>query len=910
VGSPRIAWKAAALAAACALVAVARAAALDPPNPHDPCSVAGRDTCGTTGVGFYRTYSYGIRWFGDYKGLPDGTRGFCIDLGYWYPKTSYRYALEASPVLRNSAGREVPLVNRQKMAYAAWMFGRTRNPSRQAAVMLYIHSLMGDARPGEVDPHAVGAHIASIYDTVAADARRYHGPYRLVGSFDGRLKAGEPATGTLRLVSATGAALPGVEFQLGPQGAAGVPHTVTADAQGVARFTFRPAASAAATIDVVAKAPASVPSVYRPAVEPAATNAQRLLEATSQEVKGTVSAPVSRNRITVSTVATPTEVVAGHIVRDRVTIAGASASWHGQVTVTIHGPFASASLTDCTKKAWQGTFVAHGPGTYVTPKAAVRLSGWYAFEVAVPGDATTAGARSGCDEESERFFAQAQPTVSTLVSSDSVAPGTPIFDRLTVGSLAGTTVTATVDLFGPFRSRPAIDCGGAPVWTGAVTAAANGTYKTGTFTPTVAGYYTYRAQVETTETVVGSQSPCGEDTETTFVKPSPKVTTRASAAVTRPGSEILDNVVVTGSGALTLTIELDLFGPFSARSEIGCDGTPLWTGTVTARGDGTYQSGRVTVDRAGYYVFRESIPETPDSAGFTGKCGLVSETVLASSHPTLATQVADDVVRPGDALSDRILVSGLGQTEAAVEVQLFGPFASRAAIDCTGKAYDQTVVTAQGDGELRTPPMKVTKAGFYAFHETLLARDNVAQVETGCGETTETALGAPAIITGRGDRTHLVSVRVDRPNAPARIQVPSLGIDAPVEAAGIDIRQGVLAVPADIHETGWWADGAAPGDAKGSVVIAGHVDSAKAGVGAFFTLKSAHRGTVVEVTSADGKKRSYKVTSVRVMAKAQLPTAIWSQAGPNHLVLVTCGGPFDAATRHYRDNVVVTAVPA
>jgi len=28
------------------------------------------------------------------------------------------------------------------------------------------------------------------------------------------------------------------------------------------------------------------------------------------------------------------------------------------------------------------------------------------------------------------------------------------------------------------------------------------------------------------------------------------------------------------------------------------------------------------------------------------------------------------------------------------------------------------------------------------------------------------------------------------------------------------------------------------------------------------------------------------------------------------LRLVTCGGEFDASRRHYRDNVVVTAVPA
>jgi hypothetical protein len=47
-----------------------------------------------------------------------------------------------------------------------------------------------------------------------------------------------------------------------------------------------------------------------------------------------------------------------------------------------------------------------------------------------------------------------------------------------------------------------------------------------------------------------------------------------------------------------------------------------------------------------------------------------------------------------------------------------------------------------------------------------------------------------------------------------------------------------------------------------------------------------------------------------MMPKAQLPTDIWSQKGHNHLELVTCGGTFDAAAGHYRDNIVVTAVPA
>ena len=46
-----------------------------------------RNTCGTTGKGSYRTYGYGLRWFGDYRGAIAGVDGpaFCIDLRYWYP---------------------------------------------------------------------------------------------------------------------------------------------------------------------------------------------------------------------------------------------------------------------------------------------------------------------------------------------------------------------------------------------------------------------------------------------------------------------------------------------------------------------------------------------------------------------------------------------------------------------------------------------------------------------------------------------------------------------------------------------------------------------------------------------------------------------------------------------------------
>src|SRR3954451_19021076 len=88
------------------------ASAAEPPNQHDPCSRAGRDSCGTTGKGAYRNYRYGVRWFGDYRGAVAGVSGgtFCIDLRYWYPSKAFGYEQRSAAGLRNRAGEAVPAV--------------------------------------------------------------------------------------------------------------------------------------------------------------------------------------------------------------------------------------------------------------------------------------------------------------------------------------------------------------------------------------------------------------------------------------------------------------------------------------------------------------------------------------------------------------------------------------------------------------------------------------------------------------------------------------------------------------------------------------------------------------------------------------------------------------------------------
>jgi hypothetical protein len=44
--------------------------------------------------------------------------------------------------------------------------------------------------------------------------------------------------------------------------------------------------------------------------------------------------------------------------------------------------------------------------------------------------------------------------------------------------------------------------------------------------------------------------------------------------------------------------------------------------------------------------------------------------------------------------------------------------------------------------------------------------------------------------------------------------------------------------------------------------------------------------------------------------KSKIPLdRYFARDGRVRLTLITCGGPFDRRTRHYRDNVVVTAEP-
>lgn len=174
--------------------------------------------------------------------------------------------------------------------------------------------------------------------------------------------------------------------------------------------------------------------------------------------------------------------------------------------------------------------------------------------------------------------------------------------------------------------------------------------------------------------------------------------------------------------------------------------------------------------------------------------------------------------------------------------------------------------------------------------------------QPGVGKATDPTGGATATPT---TGTTQEATRADWvPGAPRRVVIPALGVRAavlPIEAPG-----GTLVPPSDPEQLGWWADGARPGDDRGSALVTGH--SVHAGDGALDDLETLRRGDAVTVRTDRGWIR-YVVRRVAVYSKgtvAEDAERLFSQEVPGRLVLVTCE---DWDGSRYLSNVVVIATP-
>ncbi|MEV0225314.1 class F sortase [Streptomyces sp. NPDC050704] len=144
---------------------------------------------------------------------------------------------------------------------------------------------------------------------------------------------------------------------------------------------------------------------------------------------------------------------------------------------------------------------------------------------------------------------------------------------------------------------------------------------------------------------------------------------------------------------------------------------------------------------------------------------------------------------------------------------------------------------------------------------------------------------------------------------PQRVDIPALGVQAPVVARGLDSRGAIDPPPyGQSGVVGWYGGGAHPGTA-GTALLVGHVDT-ETRPAVFYHLSEVRVGETVRVIRDDGTVAEFTVEDVQVFTRDRFDAQkVYGtrQSGRAELRLITCGGTFDRTSRTYTANVVVSA---
>jgi LPXTG-site transpeptidase (sortase) family protein len=139
---------------------------------------------------------------------------------------------------------------------------------------------------------------------------------------------------------------------------------------------------------------------------------------------------------------------------------------------------------------------------------------------------------------------------------------------------------------------------------------------------------------------------------------------------------------------------------------------------------------------------------------------------------------------------------------------------------------------------------------------------------------------------------------------PAQLLIPSLDVHRPVEAVGVD-RFGVMNLPVNFWNAGWYSGGPVPG-APGDAVIEGHAGYPGEPL-IFGRLVALRQGDKIVVVLGDGTRRLFLVDSMAKVPVGSAPPGMAEPYGPPRLTLITCTGYFNKNSYSYSERLVVEA---
>ncbi len=143
--------------------------------------------------------------------------------------------------------------------------------------------------------------------------------------------------------------------------------------------------------------------------------------------------------------------------------------------------------------------------------------------------------------------------------------------------------------------------------------------------------------------------------------------------------------------------------------------------------------------------------------------------------------------------------------------------------------------------------------------------------------------------------------------APVSLTIPLIGVQTNLITLGL-ASDGELQVPPLTWPRLRAGTRAAPGRVPSARPSSWGTSTRANGPGVFSRLNTLTRGDKIYVKRADGTLVEFRVTSVQSYLKDDFPTQeVYGPVPDAELRLITCGGAWDAATRHYLSNIVVYA---
>lgn len=163
---------------------------------------------------------------------------------------------------------------------------------------------------------------------------------------------------------------------------------------------------------------------------------------------------------------------------------------------------------------------------------------------------------------------------------------------------------------------------------------------------------------------------------------------------------------------------------------------------------------------------------------------------------------------------------------------------------------------------------------------------------------------SPAPATDKPQKSAFESYYVAA-DEPRYIFIPKIDVRAMVKHVGLDAA-GRIGAPANVHDAGWYAKSAKPGQ-TGAMVIDGHLSSWDTD-GIFYNLKQLKVGDLISIERGDGQTFDYKIIKTSTYNVAEVDMAsVLKAANPDRpgLNVITCAGSVIKGTNDFDKRLVV-----